>query len=406
MTDKDRPSYSGISVLTMTFLLAFFSLQCGKGGHEAAKKESPAKVENAVAESKLSQITLTKKAEERLGIETVAVEQADLPGSVNLGGEILAVPGNESLVTAPSAGTVLAPESGVFPTAGQLLKRGQPIMRLMLFPPEKDLLSAREDVAVKREQLNLAQSKADRTAKLLASRAVSEKANEEAQAALVAARAALKTAEERFNLMSGGEVSGKSEGISSLVLKSPADGVLLALHVSRGQAVPASTLLFETAGLSRVWVKVGVYVGELSKIDPESTASVTLLDLTEAKQIFQARPIAGPPLSDAASASSFLYYELENRDGIFRPGQRVGVSLIKKAFQTSLSLPWSAVLYDMYGGTWVYVKTSPLVYSRRRVEVGHIIGDKAVITRGVEAGDEVVSQGAAEIFGTEFGVGK
>ena len=92
---------------------------------------------------------------------------------------VIAVPGNQSVVAAPVAGTVLKTEAGRFPAAGQLLTKGQPIMRLMLLPPEKDLLSAKEDAVVKREQLELAQSKADRAEKLLNTRAISEKAFEE-----------------------------------------------------------------------------------------------------------------------------------------------------------------------------------------------------------------------------------
>ena len=63
-------------------------------------------------------------------------------------------------------------------------------------------------------------------------------------------------------------------------------------------------------------------------------------------------------------------------------------------------------MYDIYGGNWVYTKIAPNVYSRRRVEVSHIVNEFAVLIRGVKVGDEVVVAGVAEIFGTEFGVGK
>ena len=69
-------------------------------------------------------------------------------------------------------------------------------------------------------------------------------------------------------------------------------------------------------------------------------------------------------------------------------------------------VPWSAVLYDFHGGTWVYVKTADRTYSRERVIVRHVTGDTAVLDEGPPAGREVVTAGAAELFGTETGFSK
>ena len=69
-------------------------------------------------------------------------------------------------------------------------------------------------------------------------------------------------------------------------------------------------------------------------------------------------------------------------------------------------LPWSAVIHDINGGTWVYERRAPHVFARRRVEVAQVVGPWAVLGRGPTPGTPVVSVGAAEIFGTEFGNGK
>lgn len=101
-----------------------------------------------------------------------------------------------------------------------------------------------------------------------------------------------------------------------------------------------------------------------------------------------------------------FFFEISNSDRLLRIGQKVSVSLLQKSHKDSLIVPSSAILYDINGGNWVYAKIAPYVYSRRRVEVSHIVDDFAVLTRGLKVGDEVVVAGAAEIFGTEFGVGK
>ena len=68
-------------------------------------------------------------------------------------------------------------------------------------------------------------------------------------------------------------------------------------------------------------------------------------------------------------------------------------------------IPYSAVLYDAKGDTWVYANPEPLAYMRERVTVAYIQGDQAVLTDGPPEGTPVVSVGAAELYGTEFGVG-
>jgi len=69
-------------------------------------------------------------------------------------------------------------------------------------------------------------------------------------------------------------------------------------------------------------------------------------------------------------------------------------------------IPDSALLHDIHGGTWVYERTAPHVYARRRVEVRDTVGGVAILTRGPETGTPVVTTGAAELFGIEFGAGK
>jgi hypothetical protein len=68
-------------------------------------------------------------------------------------------------------------------------------------------------------------------------------------------------------------------------------------------------------------------------------------------------------------------------------------------------VPYGAVLYDADGKTSVYVSTAPNVYVRAPVTVEVIEGDRAVLEAGPAAGTEVVSVGAAELYGTETGVG-
>jgi hypothetical protein len=67
-------------------------------------------------------------------------------------------------------------------------------------------------------------------------------------------------------------------------------------------------------------------------------------------------------------------------------------------------VPYSAILYDANGETWVYTNPEPLVFVRSHVKIDHIEGDRAVLADGPPVGIAVVAVGGAELFGAEFEV--
>lgn len=67
---------------------------------------------------------------------------------------------------------------------------------------------------------------------------------------------------------------------------------------------------------------------------------------------------------------------------------------------------YGAVLYEATGATLVYTNPQPLVFVGQPVVVESIQGDTATLIEGPPVGTPVVSVGAAELFGIEFGVGK
>jgi hypothetical protein len=68
-------------------------------------------------------------------------------------------------------------------------------------------------------------------------------------------------------------------------------------------------------------------------------------------------------------------------------------------------VPYSSIVYDAEGNTFVYTNPEPLVFVRAAVTVDRIDGDVAILSEGPKAGTKVASVGGALLFGTEFGVG-
>ncbi len=364
---------------------------CGKVA--PSKAAPPATVSNPPKETDLTTVTLTEKADQRLGIRTVAVARRSIPRTRAMGGEILVPPGQALTVSAPVAGTVLA-VAATLPAAGSEVRRGQVVMRLYPLPASSDLTSA----AVR---LDTARKRAVRAEQLLKDEAGSQRSVEEAQAELAMAEAQSAAVRPRPS-------SGARKG--ALGVESPQAGVLRDVFVGPGQSVAAGAPLFQVEASSVLWVRVPVYVGDLGGVQVGKAVEVQPLGAAAAAGVHTAVPAAAPPSANPEAASSDLIFQLDNSAGLFRPGQRVRVALPLVGSEEGLVVPWSAVIHDIHGGTWVYELIAPRVYRRVRVEVKHLAGSDAealaVLGRGPAPGRNVVAVGAAELFGTEFGNGK
>ncbi len=86
--------------------------------------------------------------------------------------------------------------------------------------------------------------------------------------------------------------------------------------------------------------------------------------------------------------------------------ERLGIATTTVALRgDSLAVPYAAVLYDSEGHTWTYTAPEQNIFQRHEIVVDRVEGDVAILTEGPPAGTDVVTTGAAELYGTETGVG-
>jgi hypothetical protein len=67
-------------------------------------------------------------------------------------------------------------------------------------------------------------------------------------------------------------------------------------------------------------------------------------------------------------------------------------------------MPYDAVIYSSDGNTYTYTAPEPLTFVRQSISIDHVDGDSVMLSAGPPAGTEVVTVGAAEVYGTEFEV--
>ncbi len=370
---------------------------------ESQKAEAPAKVENAVKEPDLATIKLSLQAETRLGIETAAIAIQPVAETREFAGEIVLPPDRTTAVAAPMGGT-LADNSSGSAVVGMFVRKGQTLYRLTPFlTPERDLrLQIERDIAAADTRAEAARIRFNRAEQLLRDKAGSEKAVQQTREELDLAENDLKAARSRLERFDSKPLTSDY----SITITAPRDGILTKVLVNSGQAVGGGSPLLEIANLSSVWIRVPVYVGDLREIASNQSAKIHNLADSHGAISRSARPVKALPSADALSNTADLYFELANADGSLRPGQRLGVTLSLRGKTESLTVPWSAVVYDINGGAWVYENTAPQTYVRRRIEISRVVNSLAALSRGPAAGTKIATTGVAELFGTEFSTGK
>jgi hypothetical protein len=186
-------------------------------------------------------------------------------------------------------------------------------------------------------------------------------------------------------------------------------GQVIAVSDSSGTASASADTSVASAGIQRaIMVRVPLNETELNKVDRGQPALVLPLDEEDSDEEtagFMAEPDESLAADDPEEHA--LYYALDSAEHGLAPGQPVLAELSLSGGDTPRKVvPYAAVLYGVHGETWVYTNPEPLAFVRQPIVIDYVKGDLAILSEGPEAGTEVVTVGAAELFGAETGVSK
>ncbi|MCA9072038.1 MAG: efflux RND transporter periplasmic adaptor subunit, partial [Planctomycetaceae bacterium] len=271
---------------------------CDAGSQPKPGKTAPAKIEPHPNEQDIYRLTLTPKAESRLGIETVPVAMKEVSRHRTIGGELMLPDGASLMVTAPVSGTVRMQDSAGAPLPGARLSVGQNVLTIdPLLSPERYVPSPAErvqmanaqvtlvtaqvaaegDVKQSQAQVEAAQIALRRAEQLLRDRAGPARDVDDGKAQLAIAQEALKAAQQRLTALKDIRLdiappasTGATKDAKPLEITSPQSGVLQNVAVANGQYVTAGATLFQVIKLNTLWVRVPVYVGLLDELKADS----------------------------------------------------------------------------------------------------------------------------------------
>ncbi len=247
-----------------------------------------------------------------LGVRTALAEARTLDATVRASGRV-EIDERAQVVVAPRFEGWI--ERLHVNAVGDPVRRGQPLFTV--YSPE--LQSAGEELRIA-ERLQRDSAPTDTLA------------GEAAQRLAEATRARLR------NL----EVAGQSGARQTF--HAPADGIVLERMAVQGARFMPGEALFRIADLSRVWVIADVFERDLGRVRVGQAASVSL-DAFPGRR-FEAKVAYLYPTLNAATRSTPVRLELDNRDGLLRPGMFAQVELAAGAAAPKTTVPASAVIDD------------------------------------------------------------
>ena len=175
--------------------------------------------------------------------------------------------------------------------------------------------------------------------------------------------------------------------ITDLTIHSPASGYITEKNVLPNMYVQPETRLYTVADLSDVWVLAQVFQSDAGKIKPGNPAEVTV-DAYPGR-VFNGRVDYILPQLDMNTRTLPVRLVFPNPGLKLRPGMYVNVRA-KLPMGRQLVIPSSAAFHS---GTknLVFVHRGEGNIEPHEVELGPQVGNEIVVTKGIKAGEEIVT---------------
>jgi RND family efflux transporter MFP subunit len=191
-------------------------------------------------------------------------------------------------------------------------------------------------------------------------------------------------------------IAGRQTG-TGINISSPLKGYLKNIRVKTGEYVAEGAPLATVVQERRLVLRTEVSQKYYPALDQITTAHFRA---SHDQRLYTLSELNGRLLSCGKSTGENSFYipvsfEFDNREGIV-PGAFVEVFLISAPVENALVIPLSALTNEM-GNFYVYVQVDEEEYRKQEVVLGAGDGKEIQVTRGLQPGDRVVTQGAYQV---------
>ena len=176
------------------------------------------------------------------------------------------------------------------------------------------------------------------------------------------------------------------------MINSPIAGTVVEKLITPVELLTAGTTpCFTVADLSRVWVMTQIFGPDLASVSAGDSAEV---ETGFATNSFPGKVDNISALVDPNTRSVMVRVVVENPGDFLKKQMYVRVRIQAAQESTGLLVPVSAILRDDVNLPFVYVVQPDGSFARRHVTLGYRTGDQYDIPEGLQAGDQIVVDGA------------
>lgn len=194
------------------------------------------------------------------------------------------------------------------------------------------------------------------------------------------------------------KIETTNEVVTTLDVYADATGVVTKRQVSLGDYVSTGSVMVEIANLSSLWIVLDAYESDLAWIKTGSTINFTVPSLPGKE--FKATIQYINPSLNPETRSVDVRAVVPNTGNLLKPEMLVNATLQTKLNTTvkGLAIPVTAVLWTGKRSI-VYVKQKGAMpaFERREITLGSRMKDLYVVEKGLEEGEEVVSNGVFSV---------
>jgi len=203
------------------------------------------------------------------------------------------------------------------------------------------------------------------------------------------------------------ETLAQAQNIHALIAKktirAPFSGRLGLRKVNLGQILNAGDAIVPLHTLDPIYVDFSVPQKSLLRLKPELKVRVTVD--TAPDKIFTGRIVATNPDVDPATRSVRVRAKVSNPNEILRAGMFANVSVLMPKEQKVLPIVSTAIAYATFGDSVFVIEEktneqsgeSEQVLRQQFVQLGERRGDFVAVTKGLKAGEKIVTSGVFKL---------
>jgi len=333
--------------------------------------------------------TTTGRVSQAIPVQTAVAQVGDVSSVNALTGDVTA--NIETNVGTKVEGMVQA----VYVDMGDHVSAGQALAQLDPTDLNRQLVQTQAQIQV--DQANIQSDQASsaqaattdqRDQSLYNSGALSQSDFDTAQLALSTAQAGLQAAQGTL-AKDEAAVAIIQQELDELTITSPVDGIVVTRSIELGEEISTATTCFTIAQTSTLYVTVNVSEQNISGVKQGTTAQITVPDV--GTTVFQGQVTEISPTLNPTSQAYPVQIQILNPDPAILPGMTASVLFTGLQSQPGVIIPVQAIEETPQGSEVFTVENS--VAHLNLVQIGATSSTQAVVTSGLQAGEQVVITG-------------